>query len=686
MTILHIFRAMICAASALAATLIAQASPPPAVTLRQVASGLSSPVELATAHDGSGRLFIVEKGGRIKILQNGTVLPTLFLNISTLVSTSGERGLLGLAFDPAYAGTRRFFVLYTRAADGALVLASYEASSADPNVADAASAVPLMIIPHPGADNHNGGKIAFGPDGFLYIAVGDGGGGGDSANNAQNLNTQLGKLLRVDVTSTPGSVFSPASNPFVGVAGARSDIWAYGLRNPWKFSFDRMTGDLYIGDVGQDVTEEINFQPAGAAGGQNYGWRVFEGSGCYTPPSGCSLANHTLPVLTYPHTAAGGESITGGYVYRGLRSAALRGYYIYGDFISNRVWAAHRENGTWHTHVLIEPGGALSGLSSFGQDETGELYVVSFSTGRIHIIEGPGPGFSTRSDFSGDGKGDLVFRQPSTGAHVAMLMNGLNVLDGDYLLGEATPWQVVTTGDLDGDGRADIIFRNTDGSHVAWFMNGLTQTSAGYLIGANTGFEVAHAGDLNGDGKADLIWHQPNTGAYVGWLMDGLNILSAEYLIGGGTPWRITLVGDINGDGKTDLVFKNTVDQSHVAWFMNGLTQASAGYLIGTNTGFDAVNIGDLNGDGKADLIWRGSNNEFVGWLMSGLAILDAQYLVGSGTPFSVVNLSDLNGDGKMDIVFRHTDGSHVAWFMNGLVQISAGYLLGANTGFEVLK
>ncbi len=371
-------------ALALMVTLAHAAAPP--VGLRLVASGFAQPLALTHAGDGSGRLFVVEKGGRIRIVRNGVVAPGAFLEIADRIGTSGERGLLGLAFHPRYSTNRRFFVFYTRP-DGALTVSQFMASVADPDRADAATEQVLLAIPHPGADNHNRGHLAFGPEGYLYIGTGDGGGGGDPGNNAQNLASRLGKVLRIDVDS--GSPYAvPATNPFAG--SAAPEIWSYGLRNPWRYSFDRATGDLFIDDVGQSRFEEVYFQPREAPGGLNYGWRFLEGNACFNPGANCSLANHTPPVLTYGREQ--GQSVTGGYVYRGLRSRALQGWYVYGDFSSNRVWAARREGGSWVNEMVIAPGSGLEGISSFGEDEAGELYVASIGNGRVYALDAPATG------------------------------------------------------------------------------------------------------------------------------------------------------------------------------------------------------------------------------------------------------------------------------------------------------
>ena len=365
-------------------------APPPAVALREVASGFSAPTAIVNAGDGSGRLFILEQDGLVWILRNGTRLATPFLDVGALTAAEGERGLLGLAFHPDFAANGRFFVYYTRRADGAIRIDAYTVSSANLDVADPASQREVLTIPHPGFSNHNGGATAFGPDGYLYLGVGDGGSGGDPPNNAQNRGVLLGKILRIDVDAPAGYAIPP-DNPFVGVQGARAEIWAYGLRNPWRFSFDRATADFFIGDVGQGAVEEIDHVPFGARAGLNFGWRRFEGDACFNPSSNCAFEGHTPPIITYRHDAAGGISVTGGYVYRGWRSAALRGFYIYGDFGSSRIWAATQEGLNWATYELI-PRDVLSGISTFGEDEAGEIYVASYFDGRIYAIDGPGPG------------------------------------------------------------------------------------------------------------------------------------------------------------------------------------------------------------------------------------------------------------------------------------------------------
>jgi hypothetical protein len=335
-----------------------------------VTTGIPSAVFLGNAHDGSNRLFIVQQGGIISVLQPGSNTPTVFLDIHTRISSGSERGLLGLAFHPQYFTNGRFFVFYTRAGDGALVVAEYRVSS-NPNVANMSETV-LLTIPHPSFGNHNGGMLAFGPDTYLHIGTGDGGSFNDPGNNAQNIESLLGKILRIDV-NTPdpigGTLYSsPSDNPFVGVAG-RDEIFAFGMRNPWRFSFDRVTGQQWVGDVGQDQREEVD---APLAKGGNYGWRVYEGSGCTgVDPGLCNPANYLPPLFEYSHTG-NRCSITGGYVYRGAGGALPVGTYVYGDFCTGEIFIWNGSNQS----LLLD---TAMNISSFGEDELGEIYVVDLN-------------------------------------------------------------------------------------------------------------------------------------------------------------------------------------------------------------------------------------------------------------------------------------------------------------------
>ncbi len=347
-----------------------------ALRLENVAAGFDSPLYV-TAPAGDARLFVVEQTGRIRIVASGTVLPVPFLDLSTRISTGGERGLLSVAFHPQYASNGFFFVNFTDVAGNTRVERFHVSGNA--NVADPVSSTLIIGIAQPFA-NHNGGLVMFGTDGMLYIGMGDGGSGGDPNGNGQNRNALLGKMLRIDVNGAlPYRV--PPDNPFVGQLGTRPEIWAYGLRNPWRFAFDRVSGQLYIADVGQGAREEIDVAAA-SAGGLNYGWNVMEGMACYAAAS-CARAGLTLPLFDYDHSQ--GCSITGGFVYRGTRIPELAGVYLYSDYCSGWLHSIHVVGGTvteqrdWHI-------ASVGSITSFGEDATGELYMTSSSGGVYRIV------------------------------------------------------------------------------------------------------------------------------------------------------------------------------------------------------------------------------------------------------------------------------------------------------------
>jgi glucose/arabinose dehydrogenase len=339
--------------------------------LQLVVSGLSNPLYLTTAPGDASRLFIVEQTGAIRIIKDGNLLPTPFLDISHKITSGGEQGLLGLAFDPDYAATGKFVVHYTDPA-GDTHLSVYTVSS-DPDVADATSEQVILTADQP-YDNHNGGQILFGPDGFLYMGLGDGGSANDPEGRAQNLGDLLGSILRLDLHgAAPYAV--PPDNPFVGQAGVQPEVWSYGLRNPWRFSFDRATGDLYIADVGQNQYEEVDVAPASAGNGKglNYGWNIMEGAHCLNGGT-CDTVGLVPPDFEYAHDQ--GCSITGGYVYRGAAIPALQGLYFFADYCQGWVRSFRYQEGQateltdWPT---LRPGGSIT---SFGEDGAGELYVI----------------------------------------------------------------------------------------------------------------------------------------------------------------------------------------------------------------------------------------------------------------------------------------------------------------------
>ena len=360
--------------------LVTAQSATPAIQLIPVASGLSSPVYLTSARDGSNRLFIIEQPGRILLLPPGATAPlaTPFLDIRTKISFGGERGLLGLAFHPQYATNRRFFVNYTRTGDGATVVSEFKASAANPNVADTTETI-LLTVAQP-FSNHNGGWIDFGPDGFLYIGLGDGGSANDPGNRSQNVEDLLGKMLRIDVNTPNGAIpySSPSSNPFFGATPGRDEIYATGLRNPWRCAFDRVTGELYAGDVGQGQIEEISIIELG----KNYGWRVFEGTRCTNlGPAACNAAQYAPPLLEYNHSG-GRCSVTGGYVYRGTQGSLPVGTYVFGEYCTGEIFL-------WQNNAMRVLLDTTQAIAAFGEDEAGEIYVVNLQ-GTIHRIAAPG--------------------------------------------------------------------------------------------------------------------------------------------------------------------------------------------------------------------------------------------------------------------------------------------------------
>lgn len=355
--------------------------------LVEIASGFARPVDIQQPDDGTNRLFIVEQAGTVRVIRDGAVVNIPVLDIRDRVTVIGgggdERGLLGLAFPPGFQNKQYFYLNYTNRS-GATTISRFRMNGAGADTADASSEQLLLTIPQP-FSNHNGGQLQFGPDGYLYAGMGDGGSANDPQGNAQNPQSLLGKMLRLDVESDLSAYRIPATNPFVDNLLYRREIWATGLRNPWRFSFDKATGDMWIADVGQNRAEEVNVQPASSQGGENYGWNVMEGLQCLR--AGCTPAG-VRPIHEYTR-ANGDVSITGGYVYRGALSPSLRGLYIYGDYASGRIWTLNQENGVWVNRLLLRPASFL--ISTFGQDRAGEVYVANLRTGSISRIEMTGP-------------------------------------------------------------------------------------------------------------------------------------------------------------------------------------------------------------------------------------------------------------------------------------------------------
>jgi hypothetical protein len=594
-------------------------------------------------------LFIVERGGIVKVLQPGQAAPTVFLDITTPVLAGGEQGLLGLAFHPQYPSNRRFFVNYTRKPDGATVIAEYLVSATDPNAADPLSERVFLVIPQPFA-NHNGGMVEFGPDGRLYIGMGDGGAGNDPGNRAQNVTDLLGKILRidVDVPNPPQLYSSPSTNPFFGPGGGADEIFALGMRNPWRFSFDRATGQLHVGDVGQGAFEEIDIVVSGG----NYGWRIWEASQCTgLDPTLCGPAGFVFPIAAYAHTG-GRCSVTGGYVYRGALASLPLGGYVYGDFCTGELFLHHAGASA---PIL----GTGVNISSFGESESGEIYLVGLG-GTVHRIAS----LVTPRDADGDGRADLVWRH--TGGEVDVWrMNGPSVIGTGSPGAASSGWTIVGVGDIDGDGKTDLLWRHTSGLVGAWLLDGTRMLDSDVFASAPAGWSVARVGDVNGDGNADMIWRH-SSGTVAVWLLDGFTILGTATLGAAGTDWTIAGLGDVNGDGNADLLWRHTSGEVAV-WLLDGTSVAGTAVLGPITTDWTIVGVGDINGDGKADLLWRQASGAVTAWLLDGASVVGTRALANAEPGWTVVGMADVNGDGKADVLWRHTSGDAAIWLLDGV-------------------
>ncbi len=431
-----LFSALICLLLAPGAAgqpaLASQASQPEApqdtIQLQLVASGLARPVDVTAPRGDRSRIFVVEKTGYIRIvtISGGvyTLLATPFLDIDALVGSGGnEQGLLGLAFHPNYASNGYFYVNYTNNS-GDTIVARYRVSAGNPNLADPASAQQVLFVDQP-YSNHNGGQLQFGPDGYLYIGLGDGGSGGDPQDRAQNTGTLLGKMLRIDVDS--GSPYGiPASNPFVGPGNPLDEIWALGLRNPWRFSFDRLLGDMWIGDVGQTEWEEVDLEPAGDPGGRNWGWRCLEGTHIYDTSGNCPTDLSVLDDPVYEYSHSEGCAITGGHVYRGSPNSVYFGQYLFADYCAgNQLRTLTYTGSAWvrSTHTLAPPSSLnLSRPTAFGEDAIGNVYAmddlngVTPNSGEVYLLKlRPATCVSGNYDLNGDGEVDVLDIQLAAG-------------------------------------------------------------------------------------------------------------------------------------------------------------------------------------------------------------------------------------------------------------------------------
>lgn len=609
----------------------------PATRLQTRVSGLSSPIFVANAGDGSKRLFIVERAGIIKVVQPGSNVTTNFLNITARTSVDGERGLLGLAFHPSYETNRRFFVYYTRVSDGAIQIGEYQASAGDPNVADTTEKS-IITVPHPTNSNHNGGTLAFGADGYLYIATGDGGSGNDPPNNAQNINQLLGKMLRLDINvplPQTAPYIIPPTNPFAGAIAGADEIFAVGLRNPFRWSFDRGgTNQLWLADVGQGTWEEVDI----ITNGGNYGWRVYEGTQCtgLDAPQ-CVPANYVAPVFQYSSANPSSRcAITGGYVYRGTQGTLPSGSYLYGDYCTGEVllWSGGQQ---LPLHDIVD-----FNLTSFGEDEDGELYVVQIGTGIVQKVVSA----KSNGDFDGDFRTDFAVFRPA--AFIWYILQATGVIRTQSYGEDGTP---PVAEDYDGDRRTDLAIIRL-GTNLQWqFLNSSTNTVTSVFFG-ETG-DIPAPGDYDGDARADLALFRPSTGTW--FIRRSGDGGTSTYQWGVNTD--VPVPGDYDGDGKYDVAVWRASDGG---WYVINSTNNAISFNQWGIPG-DQPATGDFDGDGRNDLaifrqstgqwfIKRSSNNNFqtTGWGVNG----------------DVPVVGDYDNDGRDDIaVFRSSNG---IWYVVG--------------------
>ncbi len=631
----------------LLASTAAAAEPDP--SLEVVGTGFSTPIFI-DAPAGDDRLFVVQKGGTIKVVDGGAV--SNFLTIS--VSGGSEQGLLGMAFHPDYASNGRFFVHYTDGA-GDNRIVEY-AVSADPNVASTTPVRTIATVDQP-YSNHNGGMMEFGPDGKLYVGIGDGGSGGDPLEHGQNPHTRLGAILRFDVDIA--SPYLPSDNPFASGVSGDEAVWQYGLRNPWRFAHDPVTGELYIGDVGQNTREEVTVTPAGV-GGLDLGWNTFEGTFCHEPhPStGCSTAGTVLPTIEYSHTSGCSGSVTGGYVYRGRDFPDLYGHYFYADYCDGWIKSFRYSGGAVvETHNWSSRFPFIQ-VTSFGTDGRGELYFTSLGGTLYRIVGTPGPR-TTLGNYNAGTRADIAEIRDDRWKVRTSSGIAFNYQDWGAVPAGA-PITDLLTGDFTGDGWQDIAaYREGDGTWTVFASTGGGfNPSVWKTYNTPDGWHSHVAGDFNGDGKDDVASFHPSNGTW--WVSTSTGssfttALWADFTSAAG--WGDQLVGDFNGDGRDDIA---NYHPSYGTWWTSVST--GSGFATGlwevfsTKAGWETHLVGDFDGDGSDDVTsfhpsngtWWTSISEGTGFSTS----LWADYVTASGWETHLVG--DFTGDGKDEVTSFH--------------------------------
>jgi glucose/arabinose dehydrogenase len=612
-------------------------------------------------HDGPGpgkKIFTVEQTGIIKIIVPGASGPADFINLSSRIiipsSQGSEQGLLGMAVPANFETTGKFYVNYTRSGDGATVIAEFSTMPGNPNQGDPNSFREILRIPQPFA-NHNGGMIEFGraagDEGNLYIGMGDGGSANDPGNRAQNPSVLLGKMLRINPLPDGVNPYSiPAGNPFTGFNTSRCDggsttagttcqeIWTIGMRNPWRWSFDRQTNDLWVADVGQGSIEEIDRIESG----RNYGWRVYEGSNCTNvDPTLCTTPPnpiYTMPLFQYGHSG-GRCSMTGGYVYRGVRGSLPAGNYVFGDYCSGEIFLWNRDPGQTTPQILLD---TPRFVTSFGEDEDGEVYICYSNSASDTVSVSKITRAKASADFDGDLKTDLSVFRPSIGVwYVNHSSNGTNRIQQFGINGD-----IPTPEDWDGDNISDLgVFRGSEG---VWYHFRSSDNTVGAIRWGATG-DVPVAADYDGDAKADFAIFRPSTGL---WYIYYSTPSATPSVVSFGLNGDVPTVGDYDADGKADIsIFRPS--SGDWWWSLTAAPHQLRSLHWGANGDIPAA--GDFDGDFKTDFaVFRPSNGV---WYV--LRSLDGSAAITNwGLNGDIPTVGDYDGDGKDDIaVFRPSNG-----------------------------